>query len=78
VDRERGLFVRRELVIRRYGKYFLWLVNQADELEAREVVLGAAYGELVLIEEGLKPGERYLTRLTGREKEGEKAGAGRS
>jgi len=72
VDRAKGLFVRRDLVIRRYGKYFLWIVNEAGELLAREVVLGPAYGELVRIDQGLKVGERYLNRLTGREKEGMK------
>jgi multidrug efflux pump subunit AcrA (membrane-fusion protein) len=72
IDRAKGLFVRRDLVIRRYGKYFLWIVNEAGELLAREVVLGPAYGELVRIDQGLKVGERYLNRLTGREKEGMK------
>ncbi|UCB44363.1 MAG: HlyD family efflux transporter periplasmic adaptor subunit [Spirochaetota bacterium] len=72
IDKARGLFVRRDLVIRRYGKYFLWVVNEAGELTAREVVLGASYGELVKIDQGLEAGEHYLNRLTGREKEGAK------
>jgi multidrug efflux pump subunit AcrA (membrane-fusion protein) len=74
VDRERGVFVRRELVIRRYGRYFLWVVGDDQVLEAREVELGPAYGDQVKIERGLEPGERYLTRLTGREREGMPAG----
>jgi multidrug efflux pump subunit AcrA (membrane-fusion protein) len=75
VDRATGVFVPREIVIRRYGKYFLWVVNGAQELEAREVVLGPVYGEFVRIEKGLQRGDRYLTRLTGREKEGMKINA---
>jgi multidrug efflux pump subunit AcrA (membrane-fusion protein) len=70
VDRSRGLFVPRDLVVRRYGSYYLWLVDGEGKLAAREVTLGAAYGELVRIERGLSPGERYLNRLTGREREG--------
>ena len=71
-DRARGLFVRRDLVIRRYGKYFLWTVTDDQTLSAREVVLGPTYGDMVLIERGLAAGERYLALLTGREKEGDR------
>jgi len=71
IDRTRGLFVPREVVVRRYGKYFLWIVNDSRALEAREVVLGPVFGDLVLLREGLAAGERYLNRLTGREREGE-------
>ena len=70
VDRSRGVFVRRDLVVRRYGSYYLWLVNPDGHLEAREVTLGATYGEMVRVDRGLEPGERYLTRLSGREREG--------
>jgi multidrug efflux pump subunit AcrA (membrane-fusion protein) len=75
VDRATGIFVRREIVTRRYGKYFLWVVTGAQELEAREVALGPVYGDLVRIDQGLQKGDRYLTRLTGREKEGMKIDA---
>jgi len=72
IDRAKGLFVPRNLIVRRYGKYFIWVVNEAQELEAREVVLGPTYEDLVMIDQGLKVGEKYLTSLTGREKEGTK------
>jgi len=75
VDRTRGLFVRRDLVVRRYGRYFLWIVDDNQELEAREVELGETFGELVEIRTGLEEGERYLTRLTGREREGARIGS---
>jgi multidrug efflux pump subunit AcrA (membrane-fusion protein) len=78
IDRTRGLFVRRDLVVRRYGKYFLWIVDENQQLEAREVKLGEIFGDLVEIQEGLREGERYLTRLTGREKEGAQVGSPRS
>jgi multidrug efflux pump subunit AcrA (membrane-fusion protein) len=70
LDRVRGMFVPRDAVVRRYGKFFLWVVNDSRALEAREVVLGPVFGDLVLISDGLQPGERYLRRLTGREREG--------
>jgi HlyD family secretion protein len=70
VDKARGIFVPRELVVRRYGRYYLWVVGGDNLLEAREVVLGELFGDQVLIEEGLTAGERYLARLSGREKEG--------
>lgn len=69
-DKSSGIFVRRDLVIRRYGKYYLWTVTENETLSAREITLGPTYGDLVKIEKGLAAGERYLTRLSGREKEG--------
>jgi multidrug efflux pump subunit AcrA (membrane-fusion protein) len=70
IDRARGLFIPRDAVVRRYGKYFIWIVNQAKTLQAREVALGPVYGDLVLIREGLEAGEGYLQRPSGREREG--------
>jgi multidrug efflux pump subunit AcrA (membrane-fusion protein) len=75
IDRVRGLFVPRDAVVRRYGSYYLWTVTESQVLEAREVALGAVFGDLVLIREGLDPGQRYLRRLTGREREGAPVGA---
>ena len=46
IDRVRGIFVPREVVVRRYGKYFLWIVNESQVLEAREVSLGDVFGDL--------------------------------
>ena len=74
IDRTRGIFVSRDAVIRRYGSFFVWVVNDADALNAREVTLGEEFEDLVQIAEGLKPGERYLVRLIGREKEGDSIG----
>lgn len=75
VDRVEGVFVRRDQVVRRYGKYYIWVVNGDRVLEAREIVLGPVYGDLVKIDRGLEIGEKYLARLTGREKEGAKVDA---
>ena len=45
-------------------------VTEDETLSAREITLGETYGDMVKIEKGLTTGERYLSRLTGREKEG--------
>ena len=65
----------RDQIVRRYGEYYIWIVNGDRELEAREIVLGPVYGDLVKIDRGLEIGEKYLARLTGREKEGAKVDA---
>lgn len=75
VDRVHGIFIERELLVRRYGTFFLWIVDEENVLHAREVKTGALFGDQILITEGLTEGERYLTRLTGREREGMKIGA---
>lgn len=70
VDRTRGIFLNRELLVRRYGKFFVWIVNNEKVLEIKEVKTGTVIGDEVLILEGLNAGDSYLSRLTGREKEG--------
>lgn len=65
-----GIFVPREAIDRRYGRYFLWVIDEeAGELTRREVTLAESVGEEVEVE-GIRPGERYLTSLSGREREG--------
>ncbi|MFO7781906.1 MAG: HlyD family efflux transporter periplasmic adaptor subunit [Spirochaetia bacterium] len=76
-----GIFVSRDAVDRRYGRDFLWVVDEAGEgegdgdeaegaLARREVSLGDAFDDEVLVADGLAPGERYVVRLSGREREG--------
>lgn len=73
IDRTQGIFVNRELLVRRYGKFFIWIIDSENKLESREVQQGQSFGDLIKIEEGISAGERYLTRLTGREQEGSPA-----
>jgi multidrug efflux pump subunit AcrA (membrane-fusion protein) len=74
VDRTRGIFIPREVLLRRYGKFYVWVINEEDLLELREVETGKVIENEVLIARGLSEGERYLIRLTGREKEGAPVG----
>lgn len=69
-DQIEGIFISRDLLVRRYGKYFLWLLDDEEKLTAREVESGAIFGDDVHIVSGLNPGERYLSQLTGKETEG--------
>ncbi len=66
-----GFFVPRNAIDRRYGRYYLWAVDKTEDvLRRQEVALGEAIGDSVVITAGLADGERYLSRLTGREREG--------
>lgn len=74
-ERLTGFFVPRDAIDRRYGRYYLWTIDEAEGvLRRQEVALGESIGESVEITSGLEPGERYLPRLTGREREGASAG----
>jgi|GEM_PF-772137 len=66
----RGIFVPRDAVVRRYGRYFVWTVDEKNSLQRREVQIGESFGDETQITAGLQTGERYLTRPTGREREG--------
>jgi len=70
VGRIRGIFLKQELLRRMYGRYQVWVVNAENKLEDRRVTIGAIYGTQVLILDGLKPGERVLLKLTGKESAG--------
>lgn len=66
-----GVFIPREAVDRRYGQSFVWTVDEAaGVLRRSEIEPGATLGEEVLVAAGLEPGTRFLTRVTGRERDG--------
>jgi multidrug efflux pump subunit AcrA (membrane-fusion protein) len=69
VARARGIFVPQSVLVRRYGRYYVWTVSEASTLKSRTVEAGARYGDYVLIEKGLEVGDRYLTRLSRNERE---------
>jgi biotin carboxyl carrier protein len=74
VDLTRGFFLPRDLVVRRYGKYFIWIVDSDQTLQLREITIGASFGDDVQVNSGLIGGDRYLGRLSGREREGQPVG----
>ncbi|MFW5843863.1 MAG: HlyD family efflux transporter periplasmic adaptor subunit, partial [Spirochaetota bacterium] len=70
-ERVAGVFVPRDAIDRRYGRNYLWTIDESESvLRRQEVALGESIGESVEITSGLEPGDRYLLRLTGREREG--------
>jgi multidrug efflux pump subunit AcrA (membrane-fusion protein) len=73
-----GVFVPTGAIDRRYGRSFIWIVDEGTGLlSRREVSVGASLGDETLIRDGLKEGMRFLTRLTGREREGAPVPGGR-
>jgi multidrug efflux pump subunit AcrA (membrane-fusion protein) len=66
----RGVFVSQELLVRRYGQYYLWAVSDENTLRLQRVQTGITVDDDILIISGLPEGSRYLRRLTGREQEG--------
>jgi multidrug efflux pump subunit AcrA (membrane-fusion protein) len=70
VERVRGVFVPQELLLRRYGRYYIWTVTENDTLADREVVTGRTHGEDILVVEGVHPGDRILLRRRGNEQAG--------
>jgi len=70
VESVNGLFVRQSLIVRRFGRSVMWVVDADDRLKQIPVTTGKPNGEDILITSGLEPGTRYPSRLTGYEKDG--------
>jgi len=69
VARARGIFVPQAVIVRRYGRDYVWTVSAESTLKSLAVETGARYGDSVLIVKGLEVGDRYLTRLSRQERE---------
>jgi multidrug efflux pump subunit AcrA (membrane-fusion protein) len=57
------LTIPRAAVIRRAGKFAVWVIvahDEPDRVEARELLLGRAAGERVIVREGLRAGEKVV------------------
>ena len=54
--------VPREAIMQEGGTARLWVVHDDDAVELRPVKLGLSKGDLVQVLDGLKPGERVVTR----------------
>lgn len=61
-DEHEGLVVAEESVTQRGTRDFLFIVNDAGEVEQREVTLGTRRPGMVEVTEGLKEGEKVITR----------------
>lgn len=70
VESVNGIFVRQDLIVRRFGRSVMWVVGDDDKLKQVPVATTKPYGEDILVSSGLAPGTRYPARLTGYEKEG--------
>ncbi len=70
VVRLEGVFVAQDLLVRRYGQYYLWVVTPENTLRLQQLSLGTTVDDEILVTAGLTPGMRYLRSPTGREREG--------
>lgn len=65
-----GMTVEETALFREEGKTYLWVLTEDDGLSLRGITAGETIEAKVVVVEGLSPGERYVRRLTGNEKEG--------
>lgn len=70
VDTLRGVFVNKNLIVRRFGRSLLWTIDAAGVLKQVPVTPGRPYGDDLILDSGLVPGTRYIRSLAGYEKEG--------
>lgn len=70
VDAATGVFIRRDLVVRRFGRSVVWAVGDDEALRLLQVKTGRPFGDDLLVESGLAPGTRIVARVSGYEKEG--------
>jgi multidrug efflux pump subunit AcrA (membrane-fusion protein) len=70
VEEVRGLFVKQDLIVRRFGRSIMWIIDENDKLKQVQVSTGKPYGDEILVTAGLPPGTRYLNRLNSGEREG--------
>ncbi|MGC9313917.1 MAG: efflux RND transporter periplasmic adaptor subunit, partial [Sediminispirochaetaceae bacterium] len=64
-----GLAVPSENIVRKYGEDHLYIVSD-DVVELRPVTVGASYGDLVTITDGVSGGELFVTSSTRRISDG--------
>ncbi|TVR59720.1 MAG: HlyD family efflux transporter periplasmic adaptor subunit [Spirochaetaceae bacterium] len=70
VETVRAVFLPQSLLVRRYGRFYVWTVTADNTLSMREVRTGRTHGDDIEIVEGLRPGDRYLRQRRGNEREG--------
>lgn len=70
VDSVQGIFINQGLVVRRFGNSVLWIVDSDDRLRQVPISTGKPYGNDILVISGLEPGSRFISTMTGYEKDG--------
>lgn len=70
VDSVRGVFVKQNLIVRRFGRNMLWVLDKDQRLQLASIITSKTFGDDALISSGLSAGSFYLTKITGYEKEG--------
>lgn len=70
VETVRGLFIPQNLLVRRYGRFYVWSVTEENTLRMQEVTTGRTHEDEIQITAGLRPGDRILLQRRGNEREG--------
>lgn len=65
-----GIFIPQDLLVRRYGQYYIWTVSDEDTLRLTRIQTGISIDDYILVSTGLREGTRYLRQTSGRETEG--------
>ena len=65
-----GISVEKTAILRDGGKPYLWIISDENQLKQTAVVTGEEKDTMIIIDRGISPGDRYITRLSGNEKEG--------
>jgi len=67
-----GVFVANNLLQRRFGHTYIWVVDENNTLHLQALSTGELFNDAVFITEGLSPQSRYLLNPSGNEREGQK------
>lgn len=70
VETVSGIFIPQDLLVRRYGQYYLWVVTDDNTLQLQRIQTGISIDDSILVSSGIREGARYLRQISGRETEG--------
>ncbi len=59
-DVKGGLLVPQRCVMELQGQYSVYVVNNENKVEAKQIVAGETIGDLLLVKDGLKPGDKVV------------------
>lgn len=65
-----GITVEKTAIVKIDGEDFLWVIDRADKLTLKKVETGKEVDLKIIINKGLKIGEKYLNQISGNEAEG--------
>jgi len=55
-----GILIPHRCVMELQGQYSVYVVNSDNKVESRQIIAGETVGDLLLVKEGLKVGEKVV------------------